>query len=661
MRGRGPGFGEVLGVAEFRALWGAELLSILGDQLAGVALAVLVFQQTSSAALTALTYALTFAPAVLGGALLSGLADRFPRRRVLVTTDLLRAGFAAAMAVPSLPLPALWVLIGLLSMSAAPFKAAQLALLPQILPGERYVVGLALRQMTNQSAQLAGFASGGLLLAAVEPHVALAANAGTFLVSAALILLGVSTRPAAVTTAATTAAQESGPTPSLGGSRQLLAVVIVVCLAGLFVVPEGIAAPYGAALGVGSIGIGLLMAADPLGSVVGAWFTARVRIPPTRRSVIVLAAGSGIPLVFCAWNPGMVPSIVLWAASGALSTAYVIIAQAVVVRLVPDHRRGRVMGRIAMYLYTSQGLAIVAGGVAAQATGPFRAVAAAGLLGIVLVLCVGVWWRPVARSRRDLATGSERGLDEGAEQSHVAVRHDGHLLSNAHEQASNLGGEQSHVAVRHREHLHPLRSQRGSHLGEERSHVAVRHVKHLLAIRSQRGSQFRGVRSHVPVHHQEHLPLIRSQRGSHRCGARSHVAVRHAERLLPNTGERGRDQGEDQSHVTVCHHEHLLPKGSDQSPDLKQDRSHVAMRHHEHLHPQASDRGTNLDGERSHVPVRHERHLLPEKIAKTAPMTWPKVSWRATGLSSGTQATSLWARTTSAALGRIVGVGTATA
>src|SRR2546427_12519387 len=131
MRSRGPGFGEVLRIGEFRALWAAELLSVLGDQLARVALAILVYQRTSSAALTALTYALTFAPAVLGGALLSGLADRYPRRQVLIATDLIRALLAAAMAIPSLPLPALWVLVGVLSMASGPFKPAHLALLPQ--------------------------------------------------------------------------------------------------------------------------------------------------------------------------------------------------------------------------------------------------------------------------------------------------------------------------------------------------------------------------------------------------------------------------------------------------------------------------------------------------------------------------------------------------
>jgi MFS family permease len=404
MRDRGPGFREVLGVREFRALWAAELFSILGDQLARVALAILVYHRTSSAALSALTYALTFAPAIIGGALLSGLADRYPRRRVLIVTDLLRAALAAAMAIPALPLPALWVLVGLLSMSSAPFKAAQLALLPSILEGDRYITGLSLRQMTGQSAQLVGFASGGLLLAAVEPHVALAGNAVTFLISAGLIVTGVRTRPAAAQSKTDEVAASSPPVTERG---TLLPVFTLVCLAGLFVVPEGIAAPYGSAIGAGATGVGLLMAADPLGSVIGAWLIARIRIAVSPPAIVALAAASGVPLIVCAPGPGLAISIALWALSGALSTAYLIHCQAMVVTLVPDHRRGRVMGRLATCLYASSGLAIVGGGVAAEVSGPFRSVAAAGLLGTVIALCVGVWWRRVARSRRDLVAGSE--------------------------------------------------------------------------------------------------------------------------------------------------------------------------------------------------------------------------------------------------------------
>lgn len=75
----------------FRALWLAEVLPVFGDRVAPVALALLVYARTDSAALTALTYALTFVPAVLGGFLLSGLADRYRRRTVIVVTDVVRA------------------------------------------------------------------------------------------------------------------------------------------------------------------------------------------------------------------------------------------------------------------------------------------------------------------------------------------------------------------------------------------------------------------------------------------------------------------------------------------------------------------------------------------------------------------------------------------
>src|SRR5262245_34663501 len=112
---RQAGFRDVFAVREFRALWAAELLCVVGDQLARVGLAVLVFQRTNSAGWTALTYALTFLPALLGGVLLSGLADRYPRRELMVVVDLGRAAVALLMAVPGLPLPVLLILVVLLT------------------------------------------------------------------------------------------------------------------------------------------------------------------------------------------------------------------------------------------------------------------------------------------------------------------------------------------------------------------------------------------------------------------------------------------------------------------------------------------------------------------------------------------------------------------
>ncbi|MFD1047348.1 MFS transporter, partial [Kibdelosporangium lantanae] len=177
-----------LRVGEFRALWAAETISVAGDQLARVALALLVYDRTSSALLTGLTYALTFLPAFLGGLFLAGLADRFPRRTIIVTTDILRACLAAAMAIPGLPLGVLWVLVAVLTFAFAPYKAAQQALIPQILVGkDQYVAGTSLRQISNQVAQFVAFAAGGVLVTVITAQGALLLDAATFVISVVLV------------------------------------------------------------------------------------------------------------------------------------------------------------------------------------------------------------------------------------------------------------------------------------------------------------------------------------------------------------------------------------------------------------------------------------------------------------------------------------------
>ena len=75
-------------ITEFRALWSAQLLSIIGDQLARVALTVLVYRQTHSPLLAAVTFTASLVPNFLGGILLSPIADRLPRRQVMIGTDL---------------------------------------------------------------------------------------------------------------------------------------------------------------------------------------------------------------------------------------------------------------------------------------------------------------------------------------------------------------------------------------------------------------------------------------------------------------------------------------------------------------------------------------------------------------------------------------------
>jgi MFS family permease len=385
------GLTVVLREREFRYLWFADLASTAGDQLARVALAVLVYGRTGSAVWAAVTYALTFLPALLGGVLLSWLADRFRRREVMVIADLLRAVLVAAMAVPGLPLWAVCGLLVVVVLLGSPFTAAHSALLPAILPGDLYERGLAVRQITSQSAQLVGFAGGGVLVAVLSPPVALLADALTFVLSALLIRFGVANRPPAGAAHSDKGSGTAAAVASIATDPFRRALVLLAWLVGWYVVPEGLAAPYADQLGLGAAAVGVLMAADPLGSVLGAWLFTRF-VPSRTRSRLtgVLAAAAGIPLMLSLLRPGLPVTVVLWGLSGACSTAYILQTQADFVRATPDAERGRAIGVAASGLVAGQGLAVLVGGMVADLWDPATAVAIAGSVGTVLTAAVAV-------------------------------------------------------------------------------------------------------------------------------------------------------------------------------------------------------------------------------------------------------------------------------
>lgn len=403
-------FADVLRVREFRVLWLADAQSAAGDQIARVALSVLVFERTASAVLTALAYALTFLPALIGGVLLSGLADRLPRRRVMIGCDLIRVVLVGLMALPSMPL---WLLCGLLVLVVlvdAPFGAADSALVPDILEGERYVVATGLRTITNQLAQLGGFAGGGIVIAAIGARAGLALDAATFALSAALLLIGVQARPAPSSAgesethpaAAGMMASFTGGVRLLWNNRKLRTLLAMAWLAGLYVVPEGVAAPYAAVLGTGPTAVGLLMAAMPAGTALGTYLFLRC-VPAQERARWMgpLAAVAGVPLVMCAATPGILASLVLWALSG-FCFAYQVQVIAEFMRTVPDSQRGQAVGIASSGLLAVQGVGVLLGGFVAGVWGTEWAVAGAGALGTVFALGLTASWARVSRGSSGL-------------------------------------------------------------------------------------------------------------------------------------------------------------------------------------------------------------------------------------------------------------------
>jgi MFS family permease len=385
---------SVFRVAEFRALWAAELVSICGDQLARVAFSVLVYGRTGSAAWAAVVYALTFLPALLGGVLLGWVADRFRRREVMVVADVTRALLVVPLAIPGIPLGLLCPLLVLVVVLASPHSAAQGALLPDVLPNaDALERGFAVRQITNQTAQIAGFAVGGALLVLISPTAAILGNAGTYLLSAVLVRFGVRARPAPVGGAGTegVAGVSQWLREIRDGARavfthpRLRTLALAVWLVGCYVAPEALAAPLADRLGAGTAAVGLLMAADPAGSVLGALVVSRW-VPEAwrERLIIPFTLLAGVPLILSAFTPWVWAVVLLWAVTGALCTAALVPAQAAFVRTTPDEVRGRATGLAASGLIAAQGLAILLCGLVAEHSTAAWAVGLCGLAGLVL-------------------------------------------------------------------------------------------------------------------------------------------------------------------------------------------------------------------------------------------------------------------------------------
>jgi MFS family permease len=388
-------------VRGFRVVWLAGLLSVAGDQLARVALAILVFERTGSAGLSAATYALSMLPALVSGALLSWLADRFPRRRVLVVCDVVRALLVAVMAVPAVPLPLMAALLVLVQLAEAPFSAAQGAVLPELLGG-RYETGQAVQQVTTQLCLVLGFAAAAFVVTGVGAHAALAIDAATFAVSAVLLRTGLGVHPppsdgvadgvvGGVTWWRRSWHQVAAGAVAVRRDRRLTTLVWLGWLALFTVVPEGLAVPFARQVGADGGWVGVLLAAEPAGAVAGALLLRRIARPARVRALGVLAVGTSAPLMAYWAQPGLGAALALLFVSG-LCSAYQVTAGATFVQLSPPPVRGRTLGFARTGMVAGQGLGIVLGGLLAQLAGPATAIAAAGTAGALVALAAAAAW-----------------------------------------------------------------------------------------------------------------------------------------------------------------------------------------------------------------------------------------------------------------------------
>ncbi len=337
---------RVLERRDLRLLLGAQGASILGDRMVAVALAFAVLEVGGSAAQVGLVLACGALPMVL--CVLAGgvVADRLPRRAVMVAADLVRLvsqGVSAALLIAGAA--DVWTLGALAAVTGAAtgfFNPASTGLLPAIVPPDELAPANGLRASAISAGEIAGPLLAGLVVAAAGPGWALAADAATFAVSAALLVR------LRVPRAADRAARpfltdlREGWT-AFRARRWLWSVVATFTWSNLMWGAWSALGPVVADRSLGGAAAwGAALTATGIGALAGSALAVRLR---PRRPLVVLALTElvfALPLAVLAAAP---PVVVLAAATAAGGAAMMIgsaVWDTTVQRLVPADQLSRV-------------------------------------------------------------------------------------------------------------------------------------------------------------------------------------------------------------------------------------------------------------------------------------------------------------------------------
>jgi MFS family permease len=404
-----PSYRGVLRNREFRGLVVAQVTSELGDHIARVALASLVLQRTDSAFLAVLAFVVSFVPAVFGSALLGSLADRLPRKVVMLGCDLARAAVLAVIALLAVDTTPVWVLLLLLLVAetfAAPFEAAHRSVVPDVLTDPREcLVGTGLLRVLYQVDQVVGIVAAGAVIVLVGERAGLLIDAGTFLLSFAVLAVTLRWRPA------------SGQVPADGSARRTLlgdfregwrlvfddpalrALVVLAWSAAVFLIaPEAVALAYAREDGAGPAVGAALMASLPAGAALGAVLVARME--PLRQVglILPLAVASCAPLLLTSLAPPWQVALPLWFVAG-LSQGFMVPLMTTVNLVSPPGLRGRVNGLAGAGFSTVTAATFLLAGGMADLTTPAVSVTVAAVLGLALVGAAHRTW-PTGELRR---------------------------------------------------------------------------------------------------------------------------------------------------------------------------------------------------------------------------------------------------------------------
>ena len=375
----------------FRLFWLGQLVSVVGTSVQVVAEGYLIYEITRSTFWLGMVGLLALLP-VLPISLVGGLLiDRFPRRKLILITQsglLLQAAiFGVLAASGQLRLWQIIVLYFVFGSLLAVDHPARRAFLVELVPTEDLANAVALNATVFNFSSLIGYALAGVMIATVGAGVTVLFNAATYLAPVIALAL---VRVADVSADAAPPAEgrQNARIALTEGLMTLLRQPAILATISLMAVVGGLTYPvFGMmpafaqdVLHTDAVGLGLLLSAGALGSVLGTVVMARVG--RRARGVTLALAALALPVLVASFAGART----LWLACALLVGvgALLLVVQSLAITLVQlniaDRVRGRVMSVYSLLHAGSDTMGNVAiGSVAVWIGLPWALAAGAGL------------------------------------------------------------------------------------------------------------------------------------------------------------------------------------------------------------------------------------------------------------------------------------------
>jgi MFS family permease len=384
---------EPLRAADYRRLWIGQVVSVIGDKINQIAMAMMVYAVTGSMLQMGIMLGVTFLPAALFGLPAGVYVDRWDRRLTMVSADLIRAVLIIAIPfVVRFGVGWAYLIAFAVSTVSVFFLPAKRASIPELVPAEQLMAANSLDNGSESVAELSGLAMGGALVALLGYRGAFAIDALTFVFSAVMIFRMRYRQPARLfeSEEASVFAEAVEGLRYIWDSdvlRQLSTVYVFSAVLG----SASIAICYALAFvryNAGAPGLALLDAGIAVGALLGS--AAVARSGPSRPGLKFLLGVGGFGLTF------MLISLAssIWFAVGLLVLGgianmwFFIPATTIYQTRTAGQLRGRVMAAYATASRIAMVVGIVAAGAAVDRISIPLMVAATGAAG-VLVAALG--------------------------------------------------------------------------------------------------------------------------------------------------------------------------------------------------------------------------------------------------------------------------------